>query len=81
MCYSDEAKKIIMRYVGRFGDKKPSDLGFKEAYTCPKCGGSGILHQYTSDGRGEYDYKCEICGGIGYTERQLKPKMEQVGWE
>lgn len=81
MFYSAEEKKDILRYLGRFGNQKPSELGYLKSYRCPNCKGKGRLHQSTSDGRGEYDYDCKVCEGIGYTEEELKPKMVQIGWE
>lgn len=74
-------KAIIMQYLGRFGDKKPSEFGFAKAYLCPECKGEGVLTNRSSDGRGDYTYECRVCYGVGYTEQEKKPKMVQVGWE
>lgn len=77
-------RRIYSMYLEEFGDRKPSELGvkeLKEVYRCPQCIGTGSLHQYTSDGKNEYDYTCNVCSGLGYTERKLRPKMDQSGWE
>ena len=34
-------------------------------YLCPACNGVG----------------CDVCKQYGYTEKELKPKMKQNGWE
>lgn len=76
-----EDRKLATMYFDRFGDKKPSELDFKRVYICPSCNGKGKMHQRTEDGRGEYNYICPTCRGVGYTEKELKPKMVQMGWE
>jgi hypothetical protein len=62
-------------------------------YKCPKCDGRGYIkckyNGYPSglpDSGWVYeeafkDVKCDVCNGVGYTEKPMKPKMVQDGWE
>lgn len=78
---SDTRKETALRYLGMFGDVKPSELGYAKSYMCPKCKGEGMIHSYSCDGRDDRHYKCDLCGGAGYTDREYKPRMVQNGWE
>jgi len=58
----------------------------KNIHQCPKCGGVGsfyIPESYGCDGQ-EYhpakNIECDLCKGIGYTDREYRPKMVQKGW-
>jgi DNA topoisomerase-1 len=63
------------------------------ACKCPKCDGRGYIkckyNGYPSglpDSGWVYeeafkDVKCDVCNGVGYTEKPMKPKMVQDGWE
>ena len=62
-------------------------------FRCPKCNGRGYIKvEYNSYPPGfpdsgfvyEAAYKdveCDLCKAFGYTEKQMKPKMVQDGWE
>ena len=64
-------------------------------YRCPKCNGKGYLvREYNGYPSGlpdsgsvyepAFDYsKCDLCDGMGYTEKERKPKFETkiIGWE
>lgn len=76
-----EDKTDIIRYRGKFGDYKPSELGVDAVYICPKCEGKGKLYSRGNDGRDATVKTCDICKGAGYTEKLWKPKMVQQGWE
>ena len=57
-------------------------------YKCPKCNGKGYLtKEYNGYPSGlpdsgwvyepAYDYtKCDLCGGMGYTGKEMKPIVE-----
>ena len=64
-------------------------------YKCPKCNGQGYLvREYNGYPSGlpdsgsvyepAFDYRiCDLCEGMGYTNREMKPKFETkiIGWE
>lgn len=62
-------------------------------YVCPKCLGTGnITVEYNGYPRGlpdsgfvyEAAYRkeeCDLCQGEGYTDKLMKPRMVQDGWE
>ena len=62
-------------------------------YECPKCSGRGYIKiRYNGYPNGlpdsgwvyeeaYRDDKCDLCKGIGYTSKPMKPKFKQVGWE
>lgn len=62
-------------------------------FRCPKCKGRGYIKvEYNSYPPGfpdsgfvyEAGYKdieCDLCKAFGYTEKKMKPKMVQDGWE
>jgi predicted methyltransferase len=62
-------------------------------FQCPKCEGKGYnITTYNAypEGlpdsgwvynEGRKEVTCDVCNGIGYTKKQLKPKMVQVGWQ
>lgn len=62
-------------------------------HKCPKCCGKGFeVVEYNGYPSGlpdsgwvyEAKYKnvtCDLCKGEGYTEKEYKPKMVQMGWE
>lgn len=86
----------LEQLIGQYGDRKISDivaeLKGEKIHTCPKCKGRGyITEEYNGypsglpDSGWVYepayrDIKCNLCNGIGYTEHEYKPKMEQTGW-
>lgn len=74
-------REIILQYIALFGDRKPSEFGITQAYLCPNCKGVGFIYQQSSDGRSDSNSICKYCNGVGYTEKELKPKMVQSGWE
>ena len=64
-----------------------------KGYECPKCEGRGFItvkedvycNNITVDNficRIEYkDIECDLCKGKGFTDKPMKPKMVQQGWE
>lgn len=60
-------------------------------YVCPKCGGYGykeekyyvMSHSSDDDGARYRQVHCEVCDGIGYTEKEMVPVTENhtVGYE
>ena len=66
---------------------------YDKMYVCPKCSGRGyVLIKYNSypknlpDSGFVYepalkDEKCDVCNGVGYTEKPMRPRMVQDGWE
>jgi DNA-directed RNA polymerase subunit RPC12/RpoP len=63
-----------------------------KGYKCPKCKGRGFItiqeNAYYSNiavdfgYRTEYkDIECDLCAGSGFTDKPMKPKMVQDGWE
>ena len=62
-------------------------------HKCPKCHGNGYVEvEYNAYPSGLPDSgfavdmrikhePCELCDAHGYTEKELKPKMVQHGWE
>ena len=81
---------IVDELIARYG----SDITLGElflhltqdrGYRCPKCGGKGFVTIEAVDFYGydiEYrDKECDLCKGTGFTDKQMKPKMVQDGWE
>jgi rubrerythrin len=80
-----------------YGDIKLSELLEKlkgnKKFICPKCKGKGTVSiKYDAYPTGlpdsgwvsDWQYKdvdCDVCKGHGYTEKQMKPKYEFVGYE
>lgn len=62
-------------------------------YLCPKCNGMGTLTiEYNGYPSGLPDSgfvyepayreeECDLCKGEGYTDKLMKPRMVQDGWE
>lgn len=52
---------------------------------CPNCGGRGFVTIRTLDIYGSEgcvkDIKCDLCKGTGFTNKKMKPRMVQDGWE
>lgn len=82
--------------INRFGGNQPLGQLLKQTledwHECPKCQGKGKVtvmeYDYMSHPESrtygkvyETTKECDLCEGIGKTERQLKPKMVQQGWE
>ena len=90
-----ELEEIMSAYgdisIGEIIKKKKGN----NKYKCPKCEGNGfttkLVDMYPSglpDSGWATDMKpvysdCDLCNGIGYTSRQLKPKTETkiIGYE
>ncbi len=58
----------------------------KYPYICPKCNGKGRMYKqddnYTLGGYHYGGYiDCDICGGYGRTEKEMKPKYQVIGYE
>lgn len=87
-------KKLIDRhgYNAKLIDVFDNVIGARR-FLCPKCNGRGYVKvEYNSYPPGfpdsgfvyEAAYKdveCDLCKAFGYTEKQMKPKMVQDGWE
>ena len=84
----------LQKYIEKYGDIDLATLlkkvQGKKKYKCPVCKGKGSEEKWTwyappgmsDDSYKEYYYdSCPICRGDGYLQKELKPKMEQVGWE
>ena len=63
------------------------ELTRDKGYRCPKCHGRGFVSITikTVDSYGyeieNKDIKCDLCKGTGFTDKKMKPKMVQDGWE
>jgi DNA-directed RNA polymerase subunit RPC12/RpoP len=81
--FGSDSKLIdVFNYI--IGDRK---------FRCPKCKGRGFIkvkyNCYPSglpDSGFVYesaykDIECDLCKAFGYTNKQMKPKMVQDGWE
>jgi DNA-directed RNA polymerase subunit RPC12/RpoP len=61
------------------------ELTRDKGYRCPKCEGKGFVTIKTPDIYGSEgcvkDIKCDLCKGTGFTDKRMKPRMVQDGWE
>lgn len=88
--------KDLRSAIHKFGGNKPLNTLLKETleawHECPKCQGTGVFvfkeQDYMSHPESpsygrvyETIRDCDLCDGVGRTERQMKPKMVQQGWE
>lgn len=63
----------------------------EKGYKCPKCEGKGLItikslyypkYEYDFGYRTEHkDIECDLCKGTGFTDKPMKPRMVQDGWE
>ena len=59
-----------------------------KGYRCAKCEGKGYVlvkynaHYPHSGYESDYrDKECNLCNGTGFTDKPMKPRMVQIGWE
>ncbi|WP_310876927.1 hypothetical protein [Priestia megaterium] len=83
----------LEKLMDQYGDSTLGDIIASKKgnriHECPKCKGEGENRVCVVPG--EYGYRdpiystkdCDVCNGVGYTERLLKPKIktEIIGYE
>ena len=60
-----------------------------KGYKCPKCNGKGFVTITYNDAyfpnilydSAHKDIECDLCKGTGFTEKPMRSKMIQGGWE
>lgn len=83
-----DVRKLIQLYGSEITLQEILKNQGKE-FICPKCQGNGTEKKLVRQGVWGYtddEYKlidCDICGGHGYTQREIKPKYktELIGYE
>jgi hypothetical protein len=85
-----EAIVLKRRYGNITLEELVTKLMGNNVFKCPKCIGMGTIEKtnYSRDWHsgieyadGTYTTNCDVCNGVGYTDKPLQPKMVQAGWE
>jgi DnaJ-class molecular chaperone len=77
----------IKEYVKKYGNIDLKDLiksvKGNRIHICPACKGVGQISrtEYRNYENQYWWEKCSVCEGFGYTEKEKKPKLRQIGWE